>query len=198
MINCEINGCRATDTAWLKVGRKMYFKQTNKTAVRSQYMIAGALLSLMKRKPFQQITVTEICQEAAIGRKTFYRNFELKEDVLDFYLDYLCGIFEKENLGKTTDEQLYLYFAFSRQNIEFFSAMNQNGLLPLCQRKFSRFLPEAMPVWSEDEVQQEYYSRYMTAGVEVIMQVWVEHSFREDIETVVSLAQQIQKHHGKI
>lgn len=56
----------------------------------------------MKRKPFQQITVTEICQEAAIGRKTFYRNFELKEDVLDFYLDHLCREFEAENLGKTT------------------------------------------------------------------------------------------------
>jgi len=56
----------------------MYFKQKNKTAVRSQNMIADALFSLMKRKPFHQITVTEICAEAAVGRKTFYRNFELR------------------------------------------------------------------------------------------------------------------------
>lgn len=173
--------------------RKMYFKRTNKTGIRSQHMIADALLSLMKRKPFQQITVTEICEEAAIGRKTFYRNFEMKEDVLDFYLDHLCGIFEKEILGKTADEQMYLYFSFSKQNIEFFSAINQNGLLPLCQRKFSKFLPDTMPIWSEDAIQQEYYSRYVTAGVEAIMQVWVEHSFKEDIDSVVSLAHQIQK-----
>ena len=49
----------------------MYHKQVNKTAVQSQHMIADALFSLMKRKPFPQITVTEICDEAAIGRKTF-------------------------------------------------------------------------------------------------------------------------------
>ena len=60
----------------------MYHKQVNKTAVQSQNMIADALFSLMKRKHFQQITVTEICDEAAIGRKTFYRNFDMKEDVL--------------------------------------------------------------------------------------------------------------------
>lgn len=156
-------------------------------------MIADALLSLMKRKPFQQITVTEICEEAAIGRKTFYRNFELKEDVLDFYMDHLCLAFEKEILGKTTDEQLYLYFSFSKQNIDFFSALNQNGLLPLCQRKFSKFLPDTMPIWSEDAVRQEYCSRYVTAGVEAIMQVWVEHPFKEDIASVVSMARQMQE-----
>ena len=156
-------------------------------------MISDALLSLMKRKPFQQITVTEICEEAAIGRKTFYRNFEQKEDVLDFYLDHLCQVFEKEIFGKTTDEQMFLYFSFSKQNIEFFSAMNRDGLLPMCQRKFSGFLPDTMPIWSEDATEQEYYSRYVTAGIEAIMQVWVERSFKEDIEQVVSLAHQIQK-----
>lgn len=79
-----------------KWGGFMYFKQKNKTAIRSQHMIADALFSLMKRKPFQQISVTEICEEAAIGRKTFYRNFELREDVIDFQLDLMCEDYKKE------------------------------------------------------------------------------------------------------
>ena len=57
----------------------MYHKQGNKTAIQSQHMIADALFSLMKHKPFHQITVTEICEEANLGRKTFYRNFELRD-----------------------------------------------------------------------------------------------------------------------
>lgn len=71
--------------------------------------------------------------------------------------------------------------------------MNKNGLLPQCQHKFSKFQPDTMPVWSEDAVQQEYHSRYVTAGVEAIMQVSVEHAFKENIEIVVSLARQIQE-----
>ena len=47
----------------------MYFKQKNKTAIQSQRMIADALFCLLKRKSFQQISVTELCEEAAIGRK---------------------------------------------------------------------------------------------------------------------------------
>lgn len=79
-----------------KWGRFMYFKSNNKTAIRSQHMISDALFSLMKRKPFQQITVTEICEEAAIGRKTFYRNFESREDVIDFQLDLMCENYKRE------------------------------------------------------------------------------------------------------
>ena len=71
----------------------MYFKQKNKTAIQSQHMIADAMFRLLKRKPFQQISVTELCQEAAIGRKTFYRNFEKREDVIDFQLDRMCEEF---------------------------------------------------------------------------------------------------------
>lgn len=170
------------------MGRNMYFKHTNKTAIRSQHMIADALLSLMKRKPFQQITVTEICEEAAIGRKTFYRNFELKEDVIDFQLDLLCEEFEKVILGKSTEEQLYLYFSFSRNHIDYFLTMYQSGLLPVLQQKFSQFLPDTMPVWSDDPVEQEYRSRFVIAGIQAIMQTWVERGFHEDLEQIVATA----------
>ncbi len=170
----------------------MYIHQTNKSALRSQSMIAKALLTLMKEKPFAQITVTEICEEAEVGRKTFYRNFELKEDVIDYQLDCLCSLFEQEIEGKSTDEKLKLYFSFSKEHVDFFSCMYQSGLLPVCQQKFSRFLPDTMPIWSEDDAQQEYYSRFMSAGVQAMMQVWVERGFREDIEQITTLAQKIQ------
>ena len=44
--------------------------------------ITEALLILMKQKPFAQINITEIVQKAGVGRVTFYRNYNSKEDVL--------------------------------------------------------------------------------------------------------------------
>lgn len=96
----------------------MYFKQKNKTAIRSQHMIADALFSLMKRKPFQQISVTEICEEAAIGRKTFYRNFELREDVIDFQLDLMCEDYKKELIPLSLEQYLHHHFAYIQKNAD--------------------------------------------------------------------------------
>ncbi len=189
----KINGFNTTDTLREKVGRFMYSVHTNKVALRSQHMIADALWNLMKHKCFQQITVTEICKEAAIGRKTFYRNFETKEDVIDFRLDELCAEFEQENIGKTPEEQSYLYFSFFQKHINCFKIVYQNGLLPILQNKLTKVQSATMPIWSENPVVQGYLSGFVVAGMRAIMQVWVERNFQEDIDQVFSLARRAQK-----
>ena len=65
----------------------MYKKQTNTVAFRSQNMISDALLALMKQYPYHQISITQLCEKAGVGRKTFYRNFEDKHDIIHFQLD---------------------------------------------------------------------------------------------------------------
>ena len=150
-------------------------------------MIADALFSLMKRKPFQQITVTEICEEAAIGRKTFYRNFELKEDVVDFWLDLRCAEYERDYLSFPLEEKLYYHCIFLKKHTEELIILYHNGLHPLIEQKFSVFLPDTMPIWSEDPVEQEYRSQYIIAGIEAIVRVWVTRGFRESVEEIVAI-----------
>ena len=51
--------------------------------------ITDALFRLMKSKPLQDISITELTWVAGVGRVSFYRNFETKIDVLDQKLDLL-------------------------------------------------------------------------------------------------------------
>ena len=51
--------------------------------------ITDALFRLMKSKPLQDISITELTRVAGVGRVSFYRNFETKIDVLDQKLDLL-------------------------------------------------------------------------------------------------------------
>ena len=180
----------------------MYHKQANKTATQSQHMIADALFSLMKRKPFRKITVTEICDEAAVGRKTFYRNFELREDVIDFWLDLRCEECREMLLPVPTGEQLYHYCIFLKKYMDELIALYQNGLHPMVEKKLSASLPDAMPLWSEDPVEQEYRSQYIIAGIDAIIRVWVIRGFQESIEEIVAIAgraqdRQIPLNHSK-
>ena len=41
--------------------------------------ITDALLKLMKEQSFNDISISQICDEAGVGRASFYRNFENKE-----------------------------------------------------------------------------------------------------------------------
>lgn len=44
--------------------------------------ITEALLQLMQRKPLSEITISELCRRAGVGRVSFYRNYVSLDDVL--------------------------------------------------------------------------------------------------------------------
>ena len=48
--------------------------------------ITDALLNLLRDKPVGDISIRELCDLAMIGRASFYRNFESKEDILRRYI----------------------------------------------------------------------------------------------------------------
>lgn len=45
-----------------------------------------ALLWLMEKKPFSEISVTEIVNKAGVSRTAYYRNYDAKEDILNSFL----------------------------------------------------------------------------------------------------------------
>lgn len=62
-------------------------KQAESTFVRD--CIMEALLRLMQAKPLAEISITELTRTAGVGRASFYRNFESRQDVLAYKLDLL-------------------------------------------------------------------------------------------------------------
>ena len=167
----------------------MIRQQRNKTAVQSRRMIADALMALLRRKPYAAITVSELCQEAAIGRKTFYRNFDTREDVIDLILGELLESYRNKLGDLPPEDRLAFHFAFIKEHVECFTALYRNGLIGLANRKFSVLIAETMPVWSDDPIEQEYRSRFVCAGIEAIESVWMERGCRESIPTIVGIAQ---------
>ena len=62
-------------------------KKEYRSAVRSRRLIRGAFQQLLREKPFEKITVTDIVKRADINRSTFYAHYPdvrgLVEDILD-------------------------------------------------------------------------------------------------------------------
>ncbi|MCR5666648.1 MAG: TetR/AcrR family transcriptional regulator [Eubacterium sp.] len=63
---------------------------SNKTALQSQRQIAEAMMTLLEEKPFDKITISELCKTAGISRQTFYSLFTSRENVIVFALRENC------------------------------------------------------------------------------------------------------------
>ena len=58
-------------------------------AAQKKKLLENSLLQLMSRQQYRDITVTDICREAGVPRRTFYHYFEGKEDALESMIESL-------------------------------------------------------------------------------------------------------------
>ena len=100
----------------------------NPSAVRSKAEITEALFTLMKKSPYCEITVKQIILEARLARKTFYRNFDSKDDVL---LSYIRGIFREyfDIVNEARADVLTTIFAFADRHRGLLLLLDKNAML---------------------------------------------------------------------
>ncbi|WP_026884158.1 TetR/AcrR family transcriptional regulator [Clostridium akagii] len=68
----------------------MYHISNDKRSFQSSEWIFEALRDLIIENGYENINITDIVNLANIGRSTFYRNFDNKDDVLRFKCDQKC------------------------------------------------------------------------------------------------------------
>ena len=77
-------------------GDPMYKNCKTDISAQRQKHIAQCLLDMIAKESYEDITITELCQQAGVPRNTFYRYFANKEAVLK----YLLGNSLREMLQK--------------------------------------------------------------------------------------------------
>lgn len=116
----------------------------NPSAIRSKNDITNTLLQLMKTFPYNEITVKQIILESHVARKTFYRNFISKDDVLNSYIDsimyqYVQSLQQME--GCQLSNILDIIFNFCIQYQNFLFLLRDNNLMYLLLEKWNTFIP---------------------------------------------------------
>lgn len=87
-----------------------------------KYRLADAMKNCMKKMPVEKITVKEIVTECGTTRQTFYRNFQDKYDLINWYFDKLVlESFARMGTDRTVYEGLVRKFEFIRQEKIFFT-----------------------------------------------------------------------------
>ena len=88
-----------------------------------KYRLAEAMKKCMKDSSVEKITVREIVETCGTTRQTFYRNFQDKYDLINWYFDkILLESFEHMGERKTVYEGLVKKFEFISEEKLFFRA----------------------------------------------------------------------------
>ena len=98
-----------------------------------RYKLANAMKECMRTAPVEKITVKEIVETCGLTRQTFYRNFQDKYDLINWYFDKLLAkSFEHMGMGKTVYDALVKKFTYIQEEHVFFAAAfkydSQNSL----------------------------------------------------------------------
>lgn len=116
----------------------------NPSAIRSKNEITNTLLHLMRSLPYNEITVKQILIDAHVARKTFYRNFTSKDDVLNSHIDRILHQYV-QSLQQMPDCQLStvldIIFGVCMQNQDLLFLLRDNNLLHLILNKLNLFIP---------------------------------------------------------
>ena len=100
----------------------------NPSAIRSQTEITQALISLMNSYPYSEISVKQITLEAKLSRKTFYRNYESKDDVLFSLIRKTLHSYY-DVINNTEGDVLKTIFAFAGKNKDLLLLLDKNNML---------------------------------------------------------------------
>ena len=99
----------------------MNTKETS--ADKTKYRLAEAAKKCMAASGTDAMTVTQIVQTCGVTRQTFYRNFQDKYDLINWYFDkLLTKSFEHMGRGKTVYDALVKKFTYIQEEQTFFAA----------------------------------------------------------------------------
>jgi len=158
----------------------------NPSAVQSKEWIMNSLIVLMQVKNYNEITISEIAEKAGVVRRTFYRNFDSKEDVLESYLNLLFQKFSDilSNYSEINcDISLRILFNICKENSSVFKALENSNMLGLMLKKWNMILPvlhnlllhkiKQFPQM-ESEKSLEYLLAFNAGGIFNLVVKWME------------------------
>lgn len=148
--------------------------------------ITDALLALMRDRPIQDISISELCDFAGVGRTSFYRNYDTKEDILRVYIDKLFREWtdKADNEGdQPLSEFLCLMFTHFERHRDFYSLLNERKLIWLLKDTLIGLCGPK----PEQEKTEAYARAYVTYALYGWIEVWFMRGMQETAEEIADM-----------
>ena len=168
-----------------------------------------ALLSLLEKKPFEYITIREICETAEVNRSTFYLHYENTSDLLKetttYVLDNFASYFsidaesvitqftncDLQDLKFINEKYLYPYLSFIKDNQQVFSAVLSQPTTfdakSIFKRLFDNIFIPILDRFHYPRDEQNYVMMFYLNGITAIITEWLKDGCQKSIEDISAI-----------
>lgn len=148
--------------------------------------ITDALLELLRDKSIEDVSISELCDLAGVGRTSFYRNYSSKEDILRVYIgrlfrEWTDEVDKKEN--PPLSELLGLMFAHFEKHRDFYGLLNERKLIWLLKDAVIGLCGPK----PEHEKTEAYARAYVAYALYGWIEVWFMRGMRETAEEIADM-----------
>lgn len=180
----------------------------------SSIKMNNALINLLDKKDFEDITVKEICQTASVNRSTFYLHYEntydlLKETLENLYKDFFSRYdsnLSMDRINNKSNDDLFLitpkylkpYLSFVYDNKKIFKLMyfknevfNGRNMYDIWLDKIFKPILSKFNVKNEEE--QSYIMLFHLQGLIGLIMEWVKNDCKMPIDDLINVIQKCIK-----
>ena len=148
--------------------------------------MGDALIELLKEKPISKISIEELTKKADVGRATFFRHFDSKEDLLSYRLVEIY----KEYMGDSFDasysdiEHSIKFFNYYKDTIDLHTLLLDNNLESII---FEGFRSVLIPLEEQSETDDLYTTFFTAYGLFGVILKWIKGGCKESSEEMAKL-----------
>lgn len=150
---------------------------------RRQRELEQGLLKVLTDQTYDKITLTELCRQLQIPRKTFYRYFPTKDDCLLALIDHTLTDCNDIALGgwdgtTTLNEQVQLrFFLYWEKHKAFLDAVQANGLQHLVLDRTTEIVDRMKEGRESDTFAREQIEYFIAHGLMATVLRWHHFGF---------------------
>lgn len=147
--------------------------------------ITNALLSLMEKQEFKDISITDIVNKAGLSRVTYYRHFNTKEDIVIRYFEMTKNQFiqqarlnEKE-VVENNEVAILALFLFFKANLKANKCLRKAGLDGELLKFLSNEFLDNLPVKLD-----KYLAYFIAGALYNVLINWLDNDCKDPLEEV--------------
>jgi AcrR family transcriptional regulator len=159
---------------------------------KTEVLLYKAFMDLMRRHPFQKITIQKIASECGVNRQTFYYHFDniydLMSKAFEYELIHECRMFD-EDTWEGVMKRFLKWMKTNRvimkniiTNIE--SRYLRQAIYPLISQSLEE--KAGAIIGGNTDMDDEFLYRFLTYGITQYILEWAESDFKEGISGMVN------------